>query len=67
MDLLADKSTLKKENAFFSELDNKSTIREASIYVHIPFCDSKCAFCGFDKVKNTNEIPKYKDRIIEEN
>lgn len=67
MDLLADKSALRKERTFFSELDNKpSNSREASVYVHIPFCDSKCAFCGFDKVKNTTEIPRYKDRIIEE-
>lgn len=67
MDLIEDKSTLKKEKKFFSELNNnQSNFREASVYVHIPFCDSKCSFCGFDKVKNITEIPKYKDRIIEE-
>ena len=32
----------------------------------IPFCDSKCAFCGFDKVKNTTEIMQYKEKVIEE-
>lgn len=67
MDLLADKSSLSKEKNFFAELNIKSgKNKEGSVYIHIPFCDSKCAFCGFDKVKNTNEILKYKEKVIEE-
>lgn len=66
MDLFNDKSNLRKETSFFEELNHEVHPGEASVYVHIPFCDSKCAFCGFDKVKNTSEITKYKDRLIEE-
>lgn len=66
MDLFKDKSTLEREKKFFEELSLSNTNREASVYIHIPFCDSKCAFCGFDKVKNTSEIVQYKERVIEE-
>lgn len=66
MELIADKSILSKEKKFFDELECKSRPGEASIYIHIPFCDSKCAFCGFDKVKNTSEIHEYKNRLFEE-
>lgn len=66
MDLIADKSNTQKEGRFFDELEFTSVSGEASVYVHIPFCDSKCAFCGFDKVRNTSEIYKYRDKVIEE-
>lgn len=66
MELIADKSTLSKEKKFFDELECKSKSGEASVYIHIPFCDSKCAFCGFDKVKNTSEINEYKNKVFEE-
>lgn len=65
MDLLADKSSIKKENSFFSGLDTSKS-KEAVIYVHIPFCDSKCAFCGFDKVRNLNEINGYANKLHKE-
>lgn len=54
MDLFEDKSTVKKEEKFFTELNSEVKPGDASIYIHIPFCDSKCAFCGFDKVKKYN-------------
>ena len=66
MDLFEDKSTLNKETLFFEGLNSAKNTRDASVYIHIPFCDSKCAFCGFDKVKNTSEINQYKERVIEE-
>lgn len=66
MDLFEDKSTVKKEEKFFTELNSEVKPGDASIYIHIPFCDSKCAFCGFDKVKNTTEIMQYKEKVIEE-
>ena len=64
MDLFEDKSTLNKETLFFEGLNSAKNTRDASVYIHIPFCDSKCAFCGFDKVKNTSEINQYKERVI---
>ena len=64
MDLFEDKSTVKKEEKFFTELNSEVKPGDASIYIHIPFCDSKCAFCGFDKVKNTTEIMQYKDCLL---
>src|SRR5688500_6209954 len=30
-----------------NDLNNKDNI--ATIYVHIPFCDQICSFCGFNK------------------
>lgn len=66
MDLFEDKSTVKKEEKFFTELNSEVKPGDVSIYIHIPFCDSKCAFCGFDKVKNTTEIMQYKEKVIEE-
>lgn len=66
MDLIEDKSTFKKETLFWEGLNLAKKKSDATVYIHIPFCDSKCAFCGFDKVKNTTEINQYKERVIEE-
>lgn len=66
MQLIADKSSKNKENIFFHSLEIHGKCKDAIIYVHIPFCDSKCDFCGFDKVKNTSEINEYADKLIEE-
>lgn len=66
MELIADKSTMSKEKTFFDELKVSSKPGVASIYIHIPFCDSKCAFCGFDKVRNNTEMEAYKNKVIEE-
>ncbi|WP_010247220.1 radical SAM protein [Peptoniphilus rhinitidis] len=66
MDLVEDKSTIRKEEEFFKSLEIAKKKKRASVYIHIPFCDSRCEFCGFDKVKNTSEMEKYKDIAIEE-
>lgn len=66
MELIADKSTVSNEKRFFEGLEQEGKPANASVYIHIPFCDSKCAFCGFDKVKNTSEIDKYKEKVFEE-
>ncbi len=31
----------------------------AGLYIHIPFCLSKCAYCSFYSIKSTNLIPDY--------
>ncbi len=66
MDLLKDKSSIHKEKEFFESLDANQTPNDAMIYVHIPFCDSKCVFCGFDKVYDKTEIEFYADMLNRE-
>ncbi len=38
----------------------------AGIYIHIPFCKSKCAYCDFYSVANTNYKEKLVDAICKE-
>ena len=40
--------------------------RNAMIYVHVPYCDSKCNFCGFDKQYNYETTEAYIDKLIQE-
>jgi oxygen-independent coproporphyrinogen-3 oxidase len=32
---------------------------QAGLYIHIPFCLSKCGYCSFYSIKSVNLIPKY--------
>lgn len=42
-------------------------INKIGIYVHIPFCESKCIYCDFaSSVENEKIIEKYFDSLIEE-
>jgi anaerobilin synthase len=43
MNLFENRATSGMETNFLKSLDNSSLTKEAMIYVHIPFCDSKCA------------------------
>ena len=41
--------------------------KELSIYIHIPFCKSKCYYCDFVSYANKNELMKdYVEAVIEE-
>lgn len=40
--------------------------KEVLLYLHFPFCDSHCAFCGFDKRYNLEEIRRYVERLKDE-
>ena len=41
--------------------------KEAEIYIHIPFCVKKCAYCDFLSAPATREVQKqYVQRLIEE-
>ncbi len=31
----------------------------AGLYIHVPFCLSKCSYCSFYSIKSTNLIPEY--------
>lgn len=44
------------------------TITPLSLYVHLPFCESRCSFCGCHVVvtKNTSLADVYLDRLIKE-
>ncbi len=37
-----------------------------SAYVHIPFCDSICAYCDFRIQKNEQFFSSWKDTLIQE-
>ena len=32
---------------------------QAGLYIHIPFCHSKCGYCSFYSIKSINLIPEY--------
>ncbi len=48
LDIAGERATEKKLNAFDISL-SKYSPRKSLIYVHVPFCNSQCSFCGFDK------------------
>ncbi len=35
------------------------------LYIHIPFCDCKCAYCDFYSISNKNEYDYYTKKLIE--
>ena len=46
----------------FRMRDNK----QAGLYIHVPFCLSKCAYCSFYSIKSVNFIPEYLLALQEE-
>lgn len=51
---------------FSNSLSKKSYKRNGIIYIHIPFCDSRCVFCGFDSCTKNQKIEDYIKKIKEE-
>ena len=40
--------------------------RKLGIYVHIPFCASKCGYCDFYSLAGCDRLmPKYQDALVE--
>jgi oxygen-independent coproporphyrinogen III oxidase len=39
---------------------------QAGLYIHIPFCLSKCGYCSFYSIKSINLIPKFIDALNKE-
>lgn len=38
----------------------------AGVYVHIPFCERKCAYCDFYSITDLNQIPDFMDALKKE-
>ncbi|HOO36752.1 MAG TPA: radical SAM family heme chaperone HemW [Deltaproteobacteria bacterium] len=38
----------------------------AGLYIHIPFCVSRCAYCDFFSITNTGLIPRFLDALFKE-
>ncbi len=56
-----------KDNYFNFLNSEKLSSARNNLYIHIPFCDSQCAFCPYYKHHgNKTEIKAYIDGIIEE-
>ncbi len=50
------------------DMASQLTITPLSLYVHLPFCESRCSFCGCHVVvtKNTSLADVYLDRLVKE-
>lgn len=66
MNFIADRATDKKRTELFNAISNLDVGKKATIYVHIPFCNSKCAFCSFDKEYNLDEMEVYVNKVVDE-
>jgi oxygen-independent coproporphyrinogen-3 oxidase len=40
-----------------------NNMQSAGLYIHIPFCRSKCNYCGFYSIIDMEHIPEYLDAI----
>lgn len=64
LELMKDRVTKESRVEFLNSLPHGG--KKVLLYVHFPFCDSHCAFCGFDKRYNLDEIKRYIERLKEE-
>ncbi len=66
MNFFTDRSTTEREEAFRAACKEKDPVSKATIYIHVPFCNSKCAFCSFDKEYDLDEMGAYVEKLREE-
>lgn len=64
LEMIKDRVTAEKKQELIDQLQTGP--KKVLLYIHFPFCDSHCAFCGFDKRYNLDEIKKYVERLKEE-
>ncbi|MCJ7481895.1 MAG: radical SAM protein [Thermodesulfovibrionales bacterium] len=65
LDIARERATHEKLNEFAISL-GKSAPRKSLIYVHLPFCNSECSFCGFDKAYDLAQLSRYIDALKSE-
>lgn len=64
---IANYQTLWKDAMDSAAIKEPDKDREVAVYVHIPFCQTKCIYCGFyQNAKNQTEEDRYVDALIEE-
>ena len=39
---------------------------KSGLYIHVPFCKSKCVYCGFYSIVNHRDIEKFLSALSEE-
>lgn len=49
-----------------SELFPTFVVHMAGIYIHIPFCKSRCIYCGFFSTTSLGERTRYVERLLNE-
>lgn len=64
IEMVEDRVTDEKRQDLISHLDGGK--KEVLLYIHFPFCDSHCAFCGFDKRYHLEEIEMYVEHLKKE-
>ena len=64
MGLVEDRVTPESKAEFLNSLPHRG--KKVLLYVHFPFCDSHCAFCGFDKHYCLDDIGRYMEKLKEE-
>ncbi len=46
--------------------DAEATDQTIGVYVHIPFCQSKCSYCDFYSITDLQRVPEYLDALKKE-
>ncbi|HYB20298.1 MAG TPA: radical SAM protein, partial [Thermodesulfobacteriota bacterium] len=49
-----------------AETQNSSSPKIPGLYVHIPFCRTKCPYCSFYSISSPLEIPDFLDSLLRE-
>jgi len=47
-------------------MDKVNISHNAGIYIHVPFCDTKCGYCDFYSITNQNLRPQFVDALLKE-